>query len=177
MTGFNPTLAALFGSIATAAAIFAGGLAVESYKRDRDRAGMALALAGAIDALLSLIATREMIQELMESLEPLDAGQHVTFGSIIGENAAFKTMTLAYADRIGHLGHDLPFRVARFLAYTEGLLHDLARLNQNGDKPQVQAMLIRRMKPVWLQTETLGKGLVLDLKREGASRSRRPAKN
>ena len=59
----TPTLAALFGSIATAVAIFGGGLAVEAYKRQRDRAGMALALAGAIDALLGLIETRRMIDE------------------------------------------------------------------------------------------------------------------
>ena len=46
----TPTLAALFGSIATMIAIFGGGLAVEAYKGRRDRMGLALALAGAIDA-------------------------------------------------------------------------------------------------------------------------------
>ncbi len=53
----TPTLAALCG-IATAIAIFGGGLAVEADKRRRDRMGMALA--GAIDALLGLIKTRRM---------------------------------------------------------------------------------------------------------------------
>ena len=38
----TPTVAALFGSVATALAIFAGGLAVERDKRRRDRSGMAL---------------------------------------------------------------------------------------------------------------------------------------
>lgn len=42
--GLAPTLAALFGSIATAIAIFGGGLAVEAYKRHQDRMGMALAV-------------------------------------------------------------------------------------------------------------------------------------
>ena len=171
MTGFSPTLAALVGSVATAMAIFGGGLAVEAYKRRRDRTGMALALAGAIDALLSLIATREMIAELWSSLDRLDAGRPNTFGSLIGESTTFRTITLAYASQIGHLGADLPFRVARFLAYAEALTHDLSRLDRNVDEPEVQAMLIRRMRLVWLQTEELGTGLVTDLKRQ-ASRTR-----
>ena len=58
------TLAALLGSIATAIALLYGGLAVEAYKRRRDRMGMALALAGAIDAMLGLIEARDMITEL-----------------------------------------------------------------------------------------------------------------
>ncbi|NPD70289.1 hypothetical protein HN018_24180 (plasmid) [Lichenicola cladoniae] len=109
-------MAALFGSVATAVAIFGGGLAVEAYKRRHDRTGMALALAGAIDAWLSLIASREMIEELWASLDQLEAGRPNTFGSLIGENISFQTITLAYASQIGHLGDDLPFRVARFLA-------------------------------------------------------------
>lgn len=175
MTNFSPTLAALFGSVATAIAIFGGGLAVEAYKRRRDRTGMALALAGAIDALLSLIATRGMIEELWRSLEQLDAGRPMTFSSLIAENTSFQTITLAYAGQVGHLGDDLPFRVARFLAYAEALTHDLSRLDQSVDKPEVQAMLIRRMQPVWVQTEELGTGLVTDLKRQAPGPRRQPA--
>ena len=160
----TPTLAALFGSIATAIAIFGGGLAVEAYKRRHERMGMALALAGAIDALLGLIETRRMTDELLEALERLDAGQPVEFGSLISDNAPFQAITLAYANRIGGLGGDLPFRVARFLTYTQGLQHDLVRLEQNNDKPRIQATLIRRMRPLWETTQQLGTGLVGDLR-------------
>ncbi len=172
MTGLTPTLAALFGSIATAIAIFAGGLAVEFYKRERDRRGMALALAGAIDALLGLIEARGMTAELTGALQELDAGRPVVFGSLVGDNDPFKTITLAYADQIGHLGRDLPFRVARFLTYSQELLHDLARLDRHQDAPPMQAMLIRRMGPVWEMTEELGRGLVGDLRQEAAARGR-----
>lgn len=167
----TPTLAALFGSVATAIAIFGGGLAVEAYKRRRDRMGMALALAGAIDALLGLIETRDMVRELWAALDDLDAGRIVELGSVIGENAPFHAITLSYANQIGSLGGDLPFRVARFLAYNQGLQHDLDRLDRNRDRPEIQAMLIRRMRPLWETTRELGVGLVADLRKAGASRA------
>ena len=162
--GLTPTLAALFGSIATAVAIFGGGLAVEAYKRRHDRMGMALALAGAIDALLGLIEARDMTGELLGAVEVLEAGRRVEFGSLIRDNAPFQAITLSYANQIGGLRGDLPFRVARFLTYSQGLQHDLARLGQHEDAPQVQAMLIRRMNPLWRETQALGVGLVADLR-------------
>ena len=161
------TLAALLGSIATAIAIFGGGLAVEAYKRRRDRMGMALAIAGAIDALLGLIEARGMTTELWGALDELDAGRPVQFGSLIRENAPFQAITLSYANQIGGLGGALPFRVARFLTYNQGLLHDLAHLDENTDKPQVQAMLIRRMRPLWEKTHVLGTTLIEDLRKAG----------
>ena len=166
----SPTIAALLGSVATAIAIFGGGLAVESYKRNRDRAGMALALAGAIDALLSLIEMRNMAEEFIRVLPELDAGIAVEFSRLIGENAPFQAITLSYANRLGDLGGDLPFRVARFLTYNEGLQHDLHRLDQNRDRPVVQAMLIRNMRPLWETTRELGTSLVADLHKAAGHR-------
>lgn len=159
------TLAALLGSIATAIAIFGGGLAVEAYKRRRDRMGMALAIAGAIDALIGLIETRDMVPELWDALVELDAGRPVHFGSLIRDNPPFQAITLSYASQIGSLGGDLPFRVARFLTHNQGLLHDLGRLDENADRPQVQAMLIRRMRPLWEKTHALGVALIEDLRK------------
>lgn len=177
----TPTLAALFGSIATAIAIFGGGLAVEAYKRRRDRMGMALALAGAIDAFLGLIEARQMTKELWAALAELDAGHRVEFGTLIGDNVPFQAITLSYANQIGNLGGDLPFRVARFLTFNQGLLHDLGRLDQSGDKPEVQAMLIRKMGPLWERTEALGTGLVADLRQAAgggrAGRGRDPVRD
>ncbi|MGI3778971.1 MAG: hypothetical protein ACRYGC_16895 [Janthinobacterium lividum] len=166
----TPTSAALFGSIATAVAIFGGGLAVEAYKRRHDRLGMTLALAGAIDALLGLIQARNMTAELLGALEALEAGRRVEFGSLIRDNAPFQAITLHYANQIGGLGGDLPFRVARFLTYSQGLQHDLGRLEQQEDNPQVQAMLIRRMNPLWQETQALGVCLVADLRKAAGDR-------
>ena len=166
----TPTLAALFGSIATAVAIFGGGLAVEAYKRRRDRAGMALALAGAIDALLGLIKTRRMIDEFNVALAELEAGRCYEFASLIGENVPFQTVTLSYADRLGDLGGELPFRVARFLTYNQGLQHDLARLEQNRDKPDIQARLIHAMQPLWETTRELGESLTVELRKAAGMR-------
>ncbi len=175
--GLTPTSAVLFGSVATAVAIFGGGLAVEAYKQRHVRLGMAMALAGAIEALLGLIEARDMTGELVGALEALDAGHPVEFGSLVRDNEPFQAITLHYANQIGGLGGDLPFRVARFLTYIQGLQHDLGRLDRHQDKPQVQAMLIRRMNPLWQETQALGVGLVADLRKATGERGRegRPA--
>ena len=165
-----PTVAALLGSIATAVAIFGGGLAVEAYKRRRDRAGMALAIAGAVDALLGLIAARRMTEELQSALADLEAGRVVEFSALVGDNAPFSTITLSYANQIGDLGGDLPFKVARFLTYNQGLLHDLARLEQNRDRPDVQARMIRLMGPLWQITRALGEELTTELRQAAGVR-------
>ncbi len=165
----NPTTAALCGSIATAISIFGGGLAVEAYKRRRDRMGMALALAGAIDALLRLIETRRMTAELDAALGELEAGRPVEFATLINENAPFQAITLSYANQIGNLGEELPFRVARFLTYCQGLQHDIERLGRGADQPYTQATLIRAMRPLWLETWRLGQELVRELKVAGGT--------
>jgi hypothetical protein len=161
------TVAALLGSIATAIAIFAGGLAVESYKRHRDRIGMALALAGAIDALLRLIEVRNVPGELEQALPELEAGRPVQFSSLVGENAPFQTITLSFAGQIGSLGDDLPFRVARFLTYSQCLQDDMERLASNEYGASAKAMLIRNIGPLWSETRLLGTGLVQDLRTIG----------
>ena len=165
----SPTTAALCGSIATAISIFAGGLAVEAYKRHRDRMGMALALAGAIDALLRLIETRRMTVELDAALAALEAGTPVEFATLINENAPFQAITLSYANQIGNLGRELPFRVARFLTYCQGLQHDIERLGRGADQPRTPAAVIRAMQPLWLETGRLGQELVRELKAAGGA--------
>ena len=166
----SPTIAALCGSIATAIAIFGGGLAVEAYKRHRDRMGMALALAGAIDALLSLIEARRMPVELEAALGELEEGKRVEFATLTNDNGPFNAITLSYANQIGNLGRELPFRVARFLTHCQGLQQDVERLARGCDQPRTQAALIRAMMPLWLETGRLGKELVIELKAAGGVR-------
>lgn len=160
----NSTTAALLGSIATALAVFGGGLAVEAYKRHRDRIGMALALAGAIDALLRLIEVRDVPGELGRALPELEASRPVRFGSLVGENAPFQAITLSFAGQIGSLGDDLPFRVARFLTYSQGLQDDMQQLRSQDCDVLAKATLIRNLSPLWQETEQLGIDLVRDLR-------------
>ena len=171
MSALTPTFAALFGSVATAIAIFAGGLAVERYKRRGDRQGMALALAGAIDAMLGLIEARDMTAEIARAMPELEAGHAVEFRTLVGDNAPFRTITMAYAETLGALGGDLPFRVARFLTWTEGLQQDLRALEQSDGRPERQAALVRQMNDLWPRTDALGRGLVTDLRRLGNGRA------
>ena len=125
---------------------------------------MALALAGAIDALLDLIETRGMIAEIQTAIPELEAGRRVEFTALIADNAPFTTITMAYARQIGDLGGALPFRVAKFLAFHEGLIRDLIRLRDGLDAPATQARLLLSMRPLWEATLLLGQELVVDLR-------------
>ncbi|MBE7211573.1 MAG: hypothetical protein INR65_11190 [Gluconacetobacter diazotrophicus] len=158
------TLAALLGSLLTALAIFGGGLAVERYRHRRERLGMALALAGAIDAILGLIAARGMVADLGTAQAVLEAGGETDFPSLVGDNLPFQSITMAYNNRIGDLGGELAFRVARFLCFEHGLRQDLMRLQEAAGQPALQAGLIARMEPLWEETRCLGEGLVRDLR-------------
>ena len=133
---------------------------------------MALALAGAIDALLGLIEARDMTGEIARAGPALEAGHAVEFRSLIGDNAPFRTITMAYAETLGELGGDLPFRVARFLTWIEGLQRDLRTLEASEGRPDRQAAVIRQMDTLWTLTDELGRGLVRDLRRVGGGRAR-----
>ena len=76
----------------------------------------------------------------------------------------------AYANQIGDVGGDLPFKVARFLTYNQGLLHDLARLEQNRDRADVQTRMIRLMGPLWQVTRALGEDLTTELRQAAGVR-------
>ena len=159
----SPTAAAFFGSITTAVAIFGGGLAVEAYRHRRARIGMALALAGAVDALLRLVEQRDVASKLEAFLPELEAGRPVRIAALMGANVPFQTITNAYAGQIGSLGGDLPFRVARFLTHSYGVHLDMMRLADGDEAPHAKAAMIRELQPLWAQTSSLGDGLVDDL--------------
>ena len=161
--GLSQTAAVLFGSVATATAIFGGGLAVEAYRHRRARIGMALALAGAIDALLRLIEARDVTGKLSRMLRDLEAGRSTLIEYPEAENLPFRTITNSFAGQIGSLRGDLPFRVARFLTHTYGVHLDLQRLNGSPDIPRAAA-LIREIQPLWNEAKSLGDGLVRDLR-------------
>ena len=170
----SSAVAVLFGSLTTAIAIFGGGLAVEAYRHRRARIGMALALAGAIDALLRLIETRDIPVKIEQMIADLEAGRPLRIGLLNGPNRPFMTITDAYAGEIGSLGGDLPFRVARFLTHTYGANLDVLRLASNEDDTETKIQLIRELGPLWDQTRSLGIGLVEDLQvSSGRSAARR----
>ncbi len=102
---------------------------------------MALALAGAIDALLLLIEARDVPGKLRQMRLDLEAQRPFRVGAISRANVPFQTITNAYADQLGGLGDD-----------------------------QTKATLIREIEPLWEATRALGINLVRDL-RASAGRS------
>ena len=160
----NSAVAALLGSVATAIAIFGGGLAVEAFRHRRARIGMALALAGAIDALLRLVEARDIPSKLQKMLADFEAGRPIRSGPVMGRNQPFQTITDAYAGDLGNLGGDLPFRVARFVTHSYGIHLDLLRLTGDQDDAQSKVALIREIEPLWDETRAVGQALVGDLR-------------
>ncbi len=171
----SSAIAALLGSFATALAILGGGVAVEAYRHRRARAGMALALAGAMDALLHLIEARRIGDKLTALLPRLEAGEDVRIGHLVGDVVPFQTITNAYSDQLGTLGGDLPFRVARFLVSGYSVHLDLLRLSDNLDNAATKAQLIRDIAELWGETSRSGITLIEQLRRTaGSGRAARP---
>ena len=168
-TDLNSAVAALLGSFATALAILGGGVAVEAYRHRKARAGMALALAGAMDALLHLIDARRIESKLNGMLPRLDAGENVRIGPLLGDMLPYQTITDAYSDQLGTLGGDLPFRVARFLVSGYSVHLDVIRLGENGDDAATKAELIREVSALWNETALSGRALIADLRRTAGS--------
>ncbi|WP_428391114.1 hypothetical protein [Lichenicoccus sp.] len=160
----NPAVPALFGSVATAIAIFGGGLAVELFRHRRARIGMALALAGAIDALLHLVEARDISGKLATMHDDFEAGRPVRSAPVMGPNQPFQTITEAYAGDLGNLGGDLPFRVARFVTHSYGIQLDLLRLSGDADDVKIKLALIREIGTLWQETSAVGQALVADLR-------------
>jgi hypothetical protein len=57
----DPGIAALFGAAIGASAGIAGGVALEAYRRRRDRQGTASALAGEISSILFMVERRRYV--------------------------------------------------------------------------------------------------------------------
>ena len=163
----SSTVAALIGSVAAAGAGCGGGRAGGGCRARRARVGMALALAGAVDAMLRLVEARGLIAKLARIEDDLRAGVPVQVGRLIEDNRPFNVITDAYAGEIGTLGGDLPFRFARFVTYTAGIYHDVQRLTGPDDTDATKLALLREMEPFWRSMEELGTGLVADLRKAG----------
>jgi hypothetical protein len=73
----DPGTSAILGSFIGASAGIGGGILLEAYKRNRDREGFALALAGEIFSLLHITEQRQVAQGYASLLPKLDAGTDV----------------------------------------------------------------------------------------------------
>jgi hypothetical protein len=158
------TLAALLGVIIGA---LLSGVGLESYKRHRDRQGLASALAGEIFAILHMTSKRNHVVWFTAMAKQLEADQPVKIPDIVQRPLQLDPVIASLVDRLGLLGANLPERITTFYHYVNGVRLDIVNLVDgkfDHDLKQ-KANLIREDLALWDETIKLGGDIRKDLHR------------
>jgi hypothetical protein len=159
--------AALFGAFIGASAGVTGGVALEMYKRRRDRQGAASALAGEIASLLYMTKKRGHVEYFQQLLPDLDGGRDVSVPVLAPAGDYRDPVADRYIDRLGLLPSDYAERIVRFYTLLAGVRGDARRMASGEFKgnPSAMADLIRANLPVWAEATQLGEELVVELRK------------
>lgn len=162
----DQAIASLLGAFIGASAAIGGGLSLEAFKRRRDRHGIAMALAGAIEHELWAIRRRGHVAMFESMLPLLDDGVLPTFFGFVREEDARNRIADAYLDKLGALSGELPSHVIRFIQTMWGLRVDASRLGTGkfGDDPKLIARIIRQDLELMAEMDIFGTDLVRRLK-------------
>jgi hypothetical protein len=152
--------AALLGAFIGASAGVTSGVALEMYKRRRDRQGVASAVAGEIASILYMTNKRGHVGYFERLLPTLDSGLdlEVPIAAIVPRGDYRDPVADKYMDRLGLLPSDYAERIIRFYTLLAGVRLDIKRLTSgeyNGD-PSAMASLIREDLQVWAEATQLG---------------------
>jgi hypothetical protein len=158
MTALMAFLGAILGAILS-------GVGLESYKRHRDRQGVASALAGEIFAILQMSEKRNYVQWATQLVQQLEAGEAVKIPDVVAKPIELDPVAAKHVDKIGLLGGNLPEKIATFYHYVMGIRLDLSNLADGKfDYNHTQkANLIKEDLALWAETVALGNGLLSDL--------------
>ena len=159
--------AALLGAFIGASAGVTGGLALEGYKRRRDRQGTASALAGEIASLLYMTKKRGHVEYFQQLLPHLDGGRDVPVSVLTPPGDYRDPVAERYIDRLGLLPSDYAERIVRFYTLLAGVRGDVRRMASGEFKgnPSAMADVIRANLPVWAEAMQLGEQLVVELRK------------
>jgi hypothetical protein len=159
--------AVLLGAFIGASAGISGGVALEMYKRRRDRQGTASALAGEIASILYMTEKRGHVALFENALPTLDAGQDVPVPDIAPGREFRDPVADRYLDRLGLLPWNLPERIVRFYTLVVGVRADVQRMasGEFTGKPSSMAAIIREDLAVWKEATLLGSQVVTELQK------------
>jgi hypothetical protein len=169
--------AALLGAFIGASAGVTGGVALEMYKRRRDRQGTASALAGEIASILYMTKKRGHVEFFQQMLPALDQGQYVSIPVLAPAGDYRDPVADRYIDRLGLLPSNYAERIVRFYTILAGVRSDLQRMASGGFKgnPSAMATVIREDLRVWAEATQLGEEIVIELRKVASPiRSRWP---
>jgi len=157
--------AALLGALIGATTGISGGVALEMYKRRRDRQGTASALAGEIASILYMTERRGHVAFFEGLLPTLEAGNAVSVPSIAPGREFRDPVADRYLDRLGLLSSNLPERIVRFYTLVVGVRMDVQRMasGEFADNPSAMAAIIREDLAVWKEAIMLGGEVVTEL--------------
>jgi hypothetical protein len=159
--------AALLGAFIGATAGITGGVALEMYKRRRDRQGTASALAGEIASILFMTEKRRYLALFENALPILDAGQNVLIPDVAPGREFRDPIADRHLDRLGLLPWNLPERIVRFFTLVVGVRTDVQRMaaGEFAGKPFDMAAVIREDLAVWREATLLGRQIVTELQK------------
>ncbi|MBV9858576.1 MAG: hypothetical protein JO038_00505 [Alphaproteobacteria bacterium] len=154
--------------LAAVITVVLSGICLESYKRHRDRQGVASAIGGEIYSILNMQRKRQTARFFATLLQRLDSGEKVDIPDLGGGNDPLKIDPVVdkHIDRLGSLPDNMPERIATFYTYLRGIRVDLANLSRGVfTEPTAQANIIRADLALWADAEHLGTSLGSDLRR------------
>ena len=159
----STVLAAAIGAFAG----IGGGLCLEAFKRRRERQGVAMALAGAIETELHMITRRGHMEAFKGYLDRMERGEALNFYGFVKEGQSSNLIVEAYLDRFGMLGGELPSDCMRYFQTTWGIRVDAARLvaGELSSDPAVQMHVIRQDLAIMAEMEVFGRDLARRLRR------------
>jgi hypothetical protein len=121
LTAILAFLGAVLGALLT-------GVATESYKRQRERHGVASAIDGEIRAILEMTRRRKYVEYYAACAKDLRAGNPVAITDTLRRPLTLDPIMASVTDRIGVLGEDLPGQVVTFYTRIMGIRLDLLNL-------------------------------------------------
>ena len=158
------------GAVIGASAAFLSGPLLESYKRHRDRQGVASALAGEIFAILHMTEKRKYVQSFEFDLAELKAGRDRVIENIIGDtHSKLDPVIDKHIDKLGLLTgkSKTPERITTFYTFLQGIRIDLSRLAtaEFEGKIKEKAFIIEEDLALWKETAILGSDICKELGR------------
>lgn len=148
-------------------------MALEMYKRRRDRQGTASALAGEIASILYMTNKRGHIQFFEQLLPKLERGEDVSVPALAPSGDFRDPVAEKYIDRLGLLPSNAAERIVRFYTLLAGVRADIQRMVAGEFKdPAAKAYVVREDLQVWAEAAQLGEQLVSELRKIASPRAR-----
>ncbi len=158
MGAFLAFIGAVLGALLT-------GVFAESYRRHRDRQGIASSIRGEISAILDMTKRRNYVATFAQIVADLRAAKPSRVPDILQRPIALDPIISRVAERIGILDGDLPERIVSFYSRLMGIRLDIQKLADGiwDYDLNVKAAVIDEDLGLWAETHGIGMKVCGDL--------------